>query len=129
MMNIEDPDVITHLGEAISSILKPSIGTHVRVCYCPVGKEMGHPGHAGARPAGIFAQTSVRIEKWFLAYVHDLDTDINRLQAGLGFAIDWQSIFIGKQALLDYKPSHVGTLRLSYRQAGSHCVNQFSIST
>ncbi len=58
---------------------------------------------AGARPAGIYAQSSMRIEKRFLAYGHDLDTDINPLQAGLGFAIDWQSDFIGKQALLDYK--------------------------
>ncbi len=56
--------------------------------------------NAGARPAGIFAQTSMRIEKQFLAYGHDLDTDTNPFQAGLGFAIDWDSNFIGKQALL-----------------------------
>jgi 4-methylaminobutanoate oxidase (formaldehyde-forming) len=54
---------------------------------------------AGAKPAGIFAQTSMRIEKQFLAYGHDLDTDTNPFQAGLGFAIDWGSDFIGKQAL------------------------------
>jgi glycine cleavage system T protein len=54
---------------------------------------------AGARPAGIFAQTSMRIEKGFLAYGHDLDSDLNPMQAGLDFAIDWQSDFIGKQAL------------------------------
>ena len=54
---------------------------------------------AGAKPSGIFAQTSMRIEKQFLAYGHDLDTDINPFQAGLGFAIDWDSDFIGKQAL------------------------------
>jgi len=58
---------------------------------------------AGARPAGIFAQTSMRIEKRFLAYGHDLDTDINPLQAGLEFAIDWQSDFIGRQALQEIK--------------------------
>ncbi len=55
---------------------------------------------AGAEPAGIFAQTSMRIEKRFLVYGHDLDTDINPLQAGLGFAIDWQSDFMGRDALL-----------------------------
>ena len=54
---------------------------------------------AGAEPAGIFAQSSMRIEKQFLAFGHDLDTDINPFQAGLDFAIDWQSEFIGKQAL------------------------------
>ncbi len=54
---------------------------------------------AGAKPAGIFAQTSMRIEKRFLAYGHDLDTDINPLQAGLEFTLDWSSDFIGKAAL------------------------------
>jgi 4-methylaminobutanoate oxidase (formaldehyde-forming) len=55
---------------------------------------------AGAKPAGMLAQSSMRIEKQFLAYGHDLDTDINPFQAGLDFAIDWDSEFIGKQALL-----------------------------
>lgn len=55
---------------------------------------------AGARPAGLFAQTSMRIEKQFLAYGHDLDSDINPLQAGLDFALDWHSDFIGREALL-----------------------------
>jgi len=53
----------------------------------------------GARPAGIYAQSSMRIEKRFLAYGHDLDTDISPIQAGLDFAVDWDSDFIGKQAL------------------------------
>jgi len=55
---------------------------------------------AGARPAGIFAQTSMRIEKRFLAFGHDLDTDINPFQAGLEFTLDWSSDFIGKTALI-----------------------------
>ena len=54
----------------------------------------------GARPAGLFAQTSMRIEKRFLAYGHELDTDISPLQAGLGFAVDWDGGFIGRDALL-----------------------------
>ncbi len=53
----------------------------------------------GARPAGIFAQSSMRIEKRFLAYGHDLDTDISPIQAGLDFAIAWDTDFIGKSAL------------------------------
>ena len=53
----------------------------------------------GAQPAGLFAQTAMRIEKRFLAYGHDLDTDVSPLQAGLGFAIDWDSDFIGREAL------------------------------
>ena len=58
---------------------------------------------AGARPSGLYAQTSMRLEKRFLAYGHDLDSDINPCQAGLEFAVDWQSDFIGKSALLDIK--------------------------
>ncbi len=54
----------------------------------------------GAVPAGTFAQTSMRIEKGFLSYGHDLDTDINPLQAGLAGTLDWKSDFIGKPALL-----------------------------
>ncbi len=55
---------------------------------------------AGARPAGLFAQTSMRIEKRFLAYGHDLDTDISPIQAGLAFAVAWQTDFIGREALI-----------------------------
>ena len=58
---------------------------------------------AGARPAGMFAQSSMRIEKRFLAFGHDLDTDMNPFQAGLEFALDWDSEFIGKAALLEHR--------------------------
>ena len=54
---------------------------------------------AGAKPSGLFAQTSMRIEKKFLAYGHELDTDISPLEAGLDFAIAWNTNFIGKKAL------------------------------
>ncbi|MCP4469903.1 MAG: FAD-dependent oxidoreductase [Gammaproteobacteria bacterium] len=58
---------------------------------------------AGAMPAGMFAQGSMRIEKRFLAFGHDLDTDLNPFQAGLEFTLDWESDFIGKSALLEYR--------------------------
>ena len=54
---------------------------------------------AGARPSGVFAQTSMRVEKRFLAYGHDLDTDTTPAQAGLGFAIRRDKRFIGRDAL------------------------------
>jgi 4-methylaminobutanoate oxidase (formaldehyde-forming) len=57
----------------------------------------------GAKAAGIFAQTSMRIEKRFLAFGHDIDTDIDPLQAGLGFTLDWSSDFIGRAALLEIR--------------------------
>ena len=55
----------------------------------------------GAAPAGLFAQTSMRIEKRFLAYGHELDTEITPLEAGLGFAVAWDKDFIGKKALIE----------------------------
>ena len=58
---------------------------------------------AGARPAGLFAQTSMRIEKRFLAYGHDLNSDVSPLEAGLGFAVYWNKDFIGKEALLSQR--------------------------
>jgi len=58
---------------------------------------------AGARPAGLLAQTSMRIEKGYLAYGNDLDTDISPLEAGLEFAVGWDTDFIGKEALLARK--------------------------
>ena len=54
---------------------------------------------AGARPAGLFAQTAMRIEKRFLAYGHELDSDISPLETGLEFAVAWDTNFIGKAAL------------------------------
>lgn len=54
----------------------------------------------GARPVGLFAQTSMRIEKRFLAFGHELDTDISPLETGLEFAIDWNKEFIGKSGLI-----------------------------
>lgn len=38
---------------------------------------------AGATPAGLFAQTSMRIEKSFRAMGHELDADVNPIDAGL----------------------------------------------
>ena len=55
---------------------------------------------AGARPCGVLAQTSMRIEKRFPAWGHDLDTDVTPLAAGLEFAIRWDRNFIGREALL-----------------------------
>lgn len=55
---------------------------------------------AGAKPAGMFAQTSMRIEKRFLSYGHDLDTDITPLNAGLTQTVDFDDKFIGRDALV-----------------------------
>ena len=54
---------------------------------------------AGARPSGMYAQTSMRIEKRYLAMGHELDVDVTPLEAGLEFAVAWNKPFIGRDAL------------------------------
>ncbi|MCK5517105.1 MAG: FAD-dependent oxidoreductase [Desulfobulbaceae bacterium] len=56
-----------------------------------------------AAPAGLYAQASMRIEKKFLAMGHDLNADLSPLEAGLDFAVDWQTDFLGREALLAQK--------------------------
>lgn len=55
---------------------------------------------AGAEPAGLHAQTSMRIEKRFLSQNQDIDSHITPLDAGLDFAVAWNKEFVGREALL-----------------------------
>ncbi len=57
----------------------------------------------GARPMGHFALDGCRIEKGFKHWGHDLGPDISPLEAGLGFAVDWETDFLGKEALVRQK--------------------------
>ena len=53
----------------------------------------------GARPAGLFAQTSMRVEKGFCAMGHELDSDITPVECGLDFATRNKGGFTGADAL------------------------------
>lgn len=59
--------------------------------------------HAGARPMGHYALDGCRVEKGFKHWGHDLGPDISPLEAGLGFAIGWETEFLGKAALTAQK--------------------------
>jgi len=54
---------------------------------------------AGARPAGLYAQTSMRIEKGFRAMGHELDGDISPIEAGLRGMTRKSGGFIGFDAM------------------------------
>lgn len=54
---------------------------------------------AGARPAGLYAQTSMRIEKGFAAMGHELDSDITPVEAGLAMMAPRGKSHIGTEAL------------------------------
>ena len=60
---------------------------------------------------GTQAVSAMRIEKGFRAYGHELSPAENPFQAGLGFAIDWDTDFIGKSALESLR-SETPTTRL-----------------
>lgn len=54
----------------------------------------------GVTCLGNYAVDGCRIEKGYKHWGHDLGPDITPLEAGLGFTIDWNKDFIGKDALL-----------------------------
>ncbi|WP_222914306.1 FAD-dependent oxidoreductase [Natrinema sp. SYSU A 869] len=55
------------------------------------------------RPIGDSALESMRLEKGFRLWGTDIDTDVNPLEAGLPFAVDLDTEFIGKEALAEAK--------------------------
>jgi len=58
---------------------------------------------------GLKALSSLRMEKAYRDYGHDIDNTDNPLEVGLGFAIDWDTEFIGKAAVAAAKEA--GPLR------------------
>lgn len=54
-------------------------------------------------PCGLGARDSLRLEKGFSLYGHELTEDTNPIEAGLSWAISNQKDFIGKKALETFK--------------------------
>lgn len=54
---------------------------------------------AGAKPAGLLAQTSMRIEKGFRAMGHELDSDVTPEESGLDMFVRKQGGFVGHESL------------------------------
>lgn len=70
---------------------------------------------AGAVPAGLYAQTAMRIEKGFCAMGHELDSDVTPIAAGLDFATRKQGGFIGAEALARARDQGAGPRVVSLR--------------
>ncbi len=66
----------------------------------------------GVRPVGLKALASLRMEKAYRDYGHDIDNTDCPLDVGLGFAVAWDTDFRGKDALLARKASFPSTSRL-----------------
>lgn len=54
---------------------------------------------AGAQPAGLFAQTSMRIEKGFRAMGHELDSDVSPVDVGLAAFTRKEGGYVGYDAM------------------------------
>jgi 4-methylaminobutanoate oxidase (formaldehyde-forming) len=65
------------------------------------GKELG------VANAGHYAINSLRLEKGYRAWGAELSPDDTPLEAGLGFAIDWNKLFLGREALFSQKQGGV----------------------
>ena len=61
----------------------------------------------GFKPTGLGALSSLRLEKAYRDMGHDIDSDDNPLEVGLGFAVAWDKPggFVGREALLKAKES------------------------
>lgn len=74
-----------------------------------------HEGrHFGLRHAGLQALNSLRLEKAYRDYGHDIDNMDTPIEAGLGFAVklDKPGGFIGREVLLDQKKAQALRKRL-----------------
>jgi heterotetrameric sarcosine oxidase gamma subunit len=88
---------ITYVGELGWELLIPSDGAvHVYDTLVTAGQAFG------LRHAGYHALNSLRMEKGYRSWGHDIGWDDTPVEAGLGFAVAWDkpSGFIGQDAVL-----------------------------
>ncbi|MBA3350362.1 MAG: glycine cleavage system aminomethyltransferase GcvT [Actinobacteria bacterium] len=58
---------------------------------------------SGATPVGLGARDTLRLEMGYPLYGHELARSVNPLEAGLGWALAWDTPFRGRQALAQIK--------------------------
>lgn len=76
-------------------------------------------GPFGARPAGLGARDSLRLEAAMPLYGHELSEEIDPYQAGLGFAVNLAGReFVGKSALETLASSTDGRVRVGLEISG-----------
>ncbi len=91
---------VTYLGELGYELYIPTeFAPTVYDKLMEAGKDLG------VKNAGLQALNSLRVEKAYRDYGHDIDVTDTPLEAGLGFIIDFDKPggFIGKEALLKQK--------------------------
>lgn len=53
----------------------------------------------GAKPVGLGARDTLRLEMGYALYGHEISLDVNPLEAGLGWVLAWDTPFRGREAL------------------------------
>lgn len=100
---------ITYVGELGYELYVPvEQAAHVHELLTAAGREVG------LRHAGLRALGSLRMEKGYRDYGHDLDNTDDIISAGLGFAVahDKPRAFIGREAALALRAAGPPTRRL-----------------
>ena len=95
---------ITYVGELGWEIMIPTeFATGVYDCLLKAGAKFD------LKHVGMHAMNSLRIEKAYRSWGHDISDEETPLEAGLGFAIAWDKPggFIGREALLKQKKDGV----------------------
>ncbi|MBS0237843.1 MAG: FAD-dependent oxidoreductase [Proteobacteria bacterium] len=93
---------VTFVGELGFEILMPAeFAQHIFDVLVDAGKAFG------LKQAGYFAMNSLRMEKGYRHWGHDIGEDDTPLEGGLGFAVAWDKKggFIGREALLKQRES------------------------
>jgi aminomethyltransferase len=70
--------------------------------YAPAGRARAAFEHLlalGATPVGLGARDTLRLEMGYALYGHELTRELNPLEAGLGWALAWDTPFRGRAAL------------------------------
>jgi 4-methylaminobutanoate oxidase (formaldehyde-forming) len=100
---------ITYLGELGYELYIPAEqAVHVYDALCEAGEQFG------LRHAGLRALSSLRLEKAYRDYGHDIDNTDDPYETGLGFAVrlDKPGDFIGKAACIERKSAAPWARRL-----------------
>ena len=103
---------ITYVGELGYELYIPAEqATHVYDRIIAAGQTASH---LGLRHAGLKALASLRLEKGYRDYGHDIDNTDDPFECGLGFAVDLGKPdgFIGREAVVNKKASGPMTRRL-----------------
>ncbi|HET7688846.1 MAG TPA: FAD-dependent oxidoreductase [Nocardioidaceae bacterium] len=101
---------ITYLGELGYELYVPvSSALHVYDEVLAAGAAYG------IRPVGLKALASLRMEKAYRDFGHDIDNTDCPLEAGLGFALDLDKPFVGRDAVLARKAANAEAGGMAHR--------------